>query len=290
MDVVTLSRIQFAFTVGYHFLFVPISLGLVLMVVFSERRYYKSGIAADKAASAFWIKLFTTTFAIGVATGLTMEFAFGTNWADYSRFVGNIFGAPLAAEGLFSFFLESTFLGVLLFGRKKVSRRFYYVSTWLVVFGAFLSALWIIIANSWQQTPAGYEVRDGIAVLTDFWAAAFNPSTLPRYFHTIAGGVITGSFVVAGICAWYLLKQRHLRFARQALLTSLSVALVVSARHAAPRPLAGARRGRPSAHQDGLLRGASTTPTTTCRCGWAAGSRPTRPASRRSRASPSPPA
>jgi cytochrome d ubiquinol oxidase subunit I len=228
MDVVTLSRIQFAFTVGYHFLFVPISLGLALMVVFAERRYYKSGIPADKAASAFWIKLFTTTFAIGVATGLTMEFAFGTNWADYSRFVGNIFGAPLAAEGLFSFFLESTFLGVLLFGRKKVSRRFYYVATWLVAFGAFLSALWIIIANSWQQTPAGYEVQGGVAVLTDFWAAALNPSTLPRYFHTVAGAVVTGSFVVAGICAWYLLKQRHQRFARKSLLTSLSVALVVS--------------------------------------------------------------
>ncbi len=229
MDVVTLSRIQFAFTVGYHFLFVPISLGLALMVVFSERRYYKSGIPADKAASSFWIKLFTTTFAIGVATGLTMEFAFGTNWANYSRFVGNIFGAPLAAEGLFSFFLESTFLGVLLFGRKKVSRGFYYLSAWLVAFGAFLSALWIIIANSWQQTPAGYKVEGGRAVLTDFWAAAFNPSTLPRYFHTIAGGVITGSFVVAGICAWYLLKQRHQRFARRSLRTSLIVALVVSA-------------------------------------------------------------
>jgi len=229
MDVVTLSRIQFAFTVGYHFLFVPISVGLALMVVFAERRYYKSRIPADKAASVFWIKLFTATFAIGVATGLTMEFAFGANWADYSRFVGDIFGAPLAAEGLFSFFLESTFLGVLLFGRKRVSPRFYYVSTWLVALGAFLSALWIIIANSWQQTPAGFRVDGDRAVLTDFWAAAFNPSTLPRYFHTVAGAVIAGAFVVAGICAWYLLKRRHQRFARTSLRTSLIVALVVSA-------------------------------------------------------------
>lgn len=229
MDALLLSRLQFAFTIGFHFIFVPISIGLVLMVVFSERRYYKSRIPADKAASSFWIKLFTTTFAIGVATGLTMEFAFGTNWANYSRFVGNIFGAPLAAEGLFAFFLESTFLGVLLFGRKKVSHGFYYASTWLVLFGAFLSALWILIANSWQQTPAGYRIEGGKAVLTDFWAAAFNPSVAPRYVHTMTGAVITGCFVVASICAWYLLKKRHVHFARQALVTALAVGLIASA-------------------------------------------------------------
>jgi cytochrome bd ubiquinol oxidase subunit I len=229
MDALLLSRIQFAFTVGFHFIFVPISIGLALMVVAAERRYYKRGDPADKAASAFWIKLFTTTFAIGVATGITMEFAFGTNWANYSRFVGNIFGAPLAAEALFSFFLESTFLGVLLFGRKKVSRGFYYASTWLVMFGAFLSAFWIIIANSWQQTPQGYKVVGGKAVLTNFWAAAFNPSTMPRYTHTVTGAIVVGSFVVVSICAWYLLKKRHLEFARRALLTSLVVGLVASA-------------------------------------------------------------
>lgn len=224
-----LSRIQFAFTVGYHFIFVPISIGLVLMVVFSERRYFKSGIPADKAASNFWIKLFTTTFAIGVATGLTMEFAFGTNWADYSRFVGSIFGAPLAAEGFLAFFLESTFLGVLLFGRKKVSKGFYYASAWLVMIGALLSAVWILIANSWQQTPAGYAIEDGRAILTSFWAAAFNPSFAPRYVHTIVACVIAGCFVVASICAWYLLKKRHVHFARQALVTALVVGLLASA-------------------------------------------------------------
>ena len=224
-----LSRIQFAFTVGYHFLFVPISVGLALMVVYTERRYYKSRIPADKAASMFWIKLFTATFAIGVATGLTMEFAFGTNWANYSRFVGDIFGAPLAAEGLFAFFLESTFLGVLLFGRKRVSPRFYYVSTWLVLIGTFLSALWILIANSWQQTPAGYEVVGNRAVLTDFWAAAFNPSTAPRYVHTVTGAIITGCFVVASISAWYLLKKRHLHMARQSLIAALVIGLLASA-------------------------------------------------------------
>jgi cytochrome bd ubiquinol oxidase subunit I len=223
-----LSRIQFAFTVGYHFIFVPISIGVGMMVVLSERRYYKSGIPADRAASNFWIKLFTATFAIGVATGITMEFAFGANWANYSRFVGNIFGAPLAAEGLLAFFLESTFLGVLLFGRKKVSKGFYYVSAWLVWAGSLLSALWILIANSWMQTPAGYKIENGRAVLTSFWAAALNPSTAPRFFHTVASALLTGCFVVAGVCAWYMLKKRHLHFARQAMLWAISVGLVVA--------------------------------------------------------------
>jgi cytochrome bd ubiquinol oxidase subunit I len=228
MDALMLSRIQFAFTVGFHFIFVPISIGVGLMVVLAERRYHKSGIPADRAASAFWIKLFTTTFAVGVATGLTMEFAFGTNWADYSRFVGSIFGAPLAAEGLFAFFLESTFLGVLLFGRDKVSRGFYYASAWLVWFGALLSAVWILIANSWMQTPQGYKIEGGRAVLTDFWAAALNPSFPPRYFHTVAAALITGCFVVVGICAWYLLQRRHVHFARQALVSAAAIGLVIS--------------------------------------------------------------
>jgi cytochrome d ubiquinol oxidase subunit I len=228
MDAVLLARLQFAFTIGYHFIFVPISIGVGMMVVLSERRYYKSGIPADKAASNFWIKLFTATFAIGVATGITMEFAFGTNWASYSRFVGNIFGAPLAAEGLIAFFLESTFLGVLLFGRKKVSRGFYYVSAWLVWIGSLLSALWILIANSWMQTPAGYKVVNGKAVLTSFWAAAFNPSLAPRYFHTVAAALITGCFVTAGVCAYHLLRKTHVRFARRAIVWAISIGLVIS--------------------------------------------------------------
>jgi cytochrome d ubiquinol oxidase subunit I len=229
MDAEMLARIQFAFTVGYHFIIVPLSIGLALMVVISETRYYKSGLESDKAASSFWIKLFTTTFALGVATGITMEFAFGTNWANYSRFVGDIFGAPLAAEGLFAFFLESTFLGVLLFGRRRVSRKIYLAAAWLVFIGANLSALWILIANSWQHTPAGYKIVDGRAVLTDFWAAAFNPSTAPRLVHTLAAAWITGGFLVAGIAAWYLLKGRHTAFARRALVAGLAIGLIVSA-------------------------------------------------------------
>ena len=228
MDPVILAKAQFAFTVMYHFIFVPISIGLSLMLVLAERRYRKSGDAADRAASDFLIKLFAATFAIGVATGVTMEFAFGTNWAVYSRFVGDIFGAPLAAEGVFAFFLESTFLGILLFGRSRVSKRFYYVSTWLVMFGSMLSALWIIIANSWMQTPAGYKIEGGRAVLTDFFAAAINYSTLPRYTHTLAATLVMGAFVAAAVSAWYLLKGRHADFAKKVMPAALIVGLIAA--------------------------------------------------------------
>lgn len=228
MDVVLLSRIQFAFTIAFHFLFVPLSLGSAVVLLLAERRFYKSGSLQDEGYARFWVRLFTATFTIGVATGITMEFAFGTNWATYARFVGDIFGAPLAAEGLLSFFLESTFLGVLLFGRDRVSRRFYYVSAWLVAIGAHLSALWIIIANSWQQTPAGYKVVDGRALLTDFFAAAFNPSTLPRFFHTVAATWTVGAFFAAGIGAYYLRKGRHTDFARRMLRFGLVFGLVMS--------------------------------------------------------------
>jgi cytochrome d ubiquinol oxidase subunit I len=229
MSAEMLARIQFAFTIGYHFLIVPLSIGLGLMIVIAESRFYRSRLESDRAASDFWIRLFTTTFAIGVATGITMEFAFGANWAAYSRFVGDIFGAPLAAEGIFAFFLESTFLGVLLFGRTRVSPRIYYASAWLVFIGSALSALWILIANSWMHTPRGYTVESGKAVLTDFWAAAFNPSTAPRYVHTLVATLIAGAFLVAGISAWYLLKGRHLAFARRYLVTGLVVGLILSA-------------------------------------------------------------
>jgi cytochrome d ubiquinol oxidase subunit I len=228
MDVVALSKLQFAVTVAYHFLFVPLSIGIGLVLVLAERRYYKSGNAEDRAASDFWIKLFTATFAVGVATGIAMEFAFGTNWATYSRFVGDIFGAPLAAEGLFAFFLESTFLAVLLFGRERVSRKFFYVSTWLVWAGSMLSALWIIIANSWMQTPAGYKiVGEGAArkaQLTNFFEAALNPSTLPRYFHTIDAVLMAGGFVAIAMAAYYLRRGTHTDFARKTLKVGIAIA------------------------------------------------------------------
>jgi cytochrome d ubiquinol oxidase subunit I len=213
------------------------------MVMF-ERRYYKSQSAEDKSWADLWVKIFTATFVIGVATGVTMEFAFGTNWASYSRFVGDIFGAPLAAEGLFAFFLESTFLGVLLFGRNRVSAKFYYVSAWLVWAGSMLSALWIIIANSWMQTPRGFKVVETgngtmvmigsklmngpKAILTDFFAAALNPSTLPRYTHTVSALLVAGGCVAAAVGAYHLLKGTHKEFAKTSISYGLAVATIFS--------------------------------------------------------------
>ena len=229
-DVALLSRVQFALTVAYHFLFVPLSIGLGLILAINETRYYRTRRPEDAAATKFWVKIFTATFAIGVATGITMEFSFGTNWANYSRFVGDIFGAPLAAEALLAFFLESMFLGVLLFGRKRVSPRFYMVSAWLVWAGSCLSALWILIANSWMQTPAGAELNaDGTeAVITDFFAAAMNPSIFARYTHTVDALLIMGAFVAMAVAGWYLLKKRHSDFAMKTMRIAAVVGIVTS--------------------------------------------------------------
>lgn len=229
-DVALLSRIQFAVTVAFHFIFVPLSIGLGLILALSETRYFRSRSPEDAAATKMWVKIFTATFVVGVATGITMEFSFGTNWADYSRFVGDIFGAPLAAEALLAFFLESVFLGVLLFGRKRVGRKFYLASAWLVWVGSCLSALWILIANSWMQTPAGAQLAaDGSkAQLTDFFAAAFNPSILARYTHTVDSLLIMGAFISMAVAAWYLLKGRNKDFAMKTMRTSAVVAIITS--------------------------------------------------------------
>ena len=227
-DPVILARIQFAFTAMYHFLLVPVSIGLGLIMAIYETRAYRSGKEEDAAAARFWLKIITATFALGVATGITMEFSFGTNWADYSRFVGDIFGAPLAAEALLAFFLESTFLGVLLFGRKHVGKKFYLVSAWLVFIGSAFSALWIIIANSWMQTPGGAELADEgtRAVLTNFFAAAFNPSTLTRYSHVICAVLIMGAFMTMAVAAWYMHKKDHEKFALRAMKIGSFVATI----------------------------------------------------------------
>jgi cytochrome d ubiquinol oxidase subunit I len=214
---VWLARLQFALTVGFHYLFPPLSIGLSWMIVYFLARHRKTGDEAWRQTARFWTRLFAVTFAVGVASGITMEFQFGTNWAAYSRFVGDIFGAPLAAEGVFAFFLESSFLGVLLYGENRVSRRVYEWSAVLVALGATLSAFWIIVANSWQQTPAGFELVNGRAELTSFWQAAFNPSTLPRYAHTVAGALVTGTLFVLGCSAWLLLKGRHVALAERSL-------------------------------------------------------------------------
>ena len=230
-DPVLLARLQFACTAAYHFIFVPLTIGLGLILAINETRYYRSRDPKDAAATKFWVKIFTATFVLGLATGITMEFSFGTNWADYSRFVGDIFGAPLAAEALLAFFLESTFLGVLLFGRKRVSPKFYMVSAWLVWFGSALSALWILIANSWMQTPAGAELSaDGSkAVITDFLTAAMNPSVWPRYSHTIVAVLIMGAFVAMAVSAWYLIKNRHKEFAMKTMKLGAVVGIVAGA-------------------------------------------------------------
>ena len=227
-DVTFLSRLQFALTAMFHYFFVPLSIGLGLILAIFETKAYRSRKPEDVAAAKFWVKIFTATFAIGVATGITMEFSFGTNWADYARFVGDIFGAPLAAEALFAFFLESVFLGVLVFGRNKVSPKFYLVAAWLVFLGSCLSALWILIANSWMQTPAGAELAaDGTkAIITDFFAAAFNPTTIPRYGHTVTAVLTMGSFTCMAVGAFYLMKGRYQEFAKRAVKIGAAAGLV----------------------------------------------------------------
>jgi len=228
VDALLLAKIQFGFTAGFHFLFPPTTLGLTLVILIFESFYLKSKDDLYKKISSFLVKILAVVFVMGVATGIVLEFAFGNNWAEYSRMVGDIFGAPLAAEGVFAFFLESVFLGILLFGRKKVSKKAYWWSAFLVFFGSHLSGVWIIIANSWMQTPAGYKIEGGRALLTNFFQAALNPSTIPRYLHTVAGAWITGSLVAAAIAAWYLLQKRHLEFAKPLLRVSLAVFIAVS--------------------------------------------------------------
>jgi len=219
MDVLLLSRIQFAITVGFHFLYPPMSIGLAALIVFLEGMYLKTKDKMYEELVKFWIKIFAATFAVGVATGIVMEFEFGTNWSKYSRFVGDVFGSPLAAEGVFAFFLESTFLGVLLFGWKKVSPKMHFFSALMVAIGSILSAFWILVANSWQQTPQGYHIVNNNGVLraeiVDFWAMVFNPSTADRLIHTILASFMTGGFFMLSIAAYYLLKKIHVEHAKK---------------------------------------------------------------------------
>ncbi len=232
MDVLTLSRIQFGATVAFHYLYPPLSIGLGIMLVIMEGAWLKTGKPVYHQMARFWTKVFALTFAIGVATGIVMEFEFGTNWATYSRFVGDVFGSALAAEGIFAFFLESGFLAVLLFGWDKVGRKMHFFSTCMVALGAHFSAVWIIVANSWMQTPAGYHiVGEGMkarAEVTDFWQVVFNPSMVDRLFHTLCGAWSAGAFLVVSVSAWYLLKGKHLEFARKSLKVGLVVALTAS--------------------------------------------------------------
>ncbi|HYL41224.1 MAG TPA: cytochrome ubiquinol oxidase subunit I [Candidatus Binatus sp.] len=226
MDPTVLARVQFAMTVMFHFVFPSISIGLGLVVAILEVARWRTRRDVYARAAAFWTRVFALTFVVGVATGIVMEFEFGTNWSRYAAFVGDIFGAPLAAEALLAFFLESTFLGLLLWGGQRVGSRLRAVSACLVAFGAALSGLWIIIANSWMQTPAGYQLEGGKAVLVDAWAALFNASTLPRYLHTIASSWAMAGFVVLAVAAWYVLRGRTGDVTRLSLRIGLVIAIL----------------------------------------------------------------
>ncbi len=228
MDPVLLARIQFAATIGFHFIFPPITIGLAWLLVILEWRGWRGRDDAYERTGRLFARILGLTFAVGVATGILMEFQFGTNWATYSKFVGDIFGAPLAAEAVFAFFLESAFLGLYLFGRGRVSKRMHWFSIFMVAVGSTISAFWILVANSWQQTPAGYAIRNGRAELESFTQAVFNPSMLPRFFHTITAALIAGAFVMAGIAAFRLLKNNKDAIARVALRVAVPFGLVAS--------------------------------------------------------------
>lgn len=228
MDVELLSRIQFAFTIAFHYLFPPLSIGLGLMLVFMEAQWLRSRDEEYLAMTKFWMKIFGLIFAMGVASGIVMEFQFGMNWAAYSRFVGDVFGSALAAEGIFAFFLESGFLAIALFGWERVKPVTHFVATCMVCLGAHFSAIWIVVANSWQQTPAGFHLVRGRAEITDFWAMVFNPSSLDRLLHVILGAYLSAAFLVLSVSAFYLLHGRFRRIASAYLKLSLIVAAFAS--------------------------------------------------------------
>ena len=235
MDVVSLSRLQFSLTISFHFIFVSINIGLAWLLVIVEMLGWKKRDGEVYVQIAkFFSKLFAITFIIGVATGIVMEFQFGMNWAVFSKFAGDIIGTLLAAEGILAFFLESSFLGLYLFGRNKVSRGMHWFSILMVAAGSTLSAFWILAANSWQQTPAGFTIRNSRAELTSLWDAAFNPSTIPRFFHTIDATLIVASFFVAGIASHLLLQNRKIDIAKKSLKLAIISGLIASIIQVAP--------------------------------------------------------
>jgi cytochrome bd ubiquinol oxidase subunit I len=265
MDALLLARIKFAVTIGFHFIFPPISIGLAWLVVVAEWLGWRRNDEHWARVGRLFGKLLVVTFAVGVATGIVMEFQFGTNWARYSRFVGDIFGAPLAAEAIFSFFIESAFIGLYIFGRGRVSRGLHWFSVFMVAIGATLSAFWIIVANSWQQTPAGFVVRNGRAELTSFAEAVFNPSTLHRYSHVMVACLVAGAFIVAGVAAWHLLRDQEAPFARRAMKLGVVAGLAFSVLALVPTGHSSARqvaRTQPEklAAIEGLIDGRAKAP------------------------------
>jgi cytochrome bd ubiquinol oxidase subunit I len=274
MDVVTLARLQFAATISFHYLYPPLSIGLGVMLVIVEALWLKTGLPIYHQIARFWTKVFALTFAIGVATGIVMEFEFGTNWATYSRYVGDVFGSALAAEGIFAFFLESGFLAVLLFGWDRVGPKLHFLATCMVCLGAHFSAIWIVVANSWMQTPAGYHIvgsgLDARAEITDFWAMVLNPSSMDRLWHTLCGAWQAGAFLVVSVSAWYLLTRRFVEFARASLRLGLIVGLAASLLQVVSghRSAAGVARYQPAklAAFEGLYQTQAQAPLTLL--GW----------------------
>ena len=231
METEILARVQFALTIAFHYIYPPLSIGLGLLMVAFKGIYLRTGKKEYDTLARFWTRIFSLTFGLGVATGIVMEFEFGTNWATYSRYVGDIFGSALAAEGVFAFALESTCLGIVLFGWNKVKPIWHFLATLGVWLGSMCSAIWIVIANSWQQTPAGYVIAgEGMqakAVITDFWAMVFNPSSVDRIWHVWQGAFLAGIFLVLSVHAWYLLKGRHVEISKKAFRVTLIIATVV---------------------------------------------------------------
>ncbi|MBQ6199077.1 MAG: cytochrome ubiquinol oxidase subunit I [Bacteroidales bacterium] len=233
MDVVIWSRIQFAMTAAYHWLFVPLTLGLAMVMAVMETIYVVKKDEFWKKTAQFWIKLFAVNFAVGIATGIILEFEFGTNWSNYSWMVGDMFGAPLAIEGILAFFMEATFFAVMFFGWNKVSPRFHLASTWLTGIGATISAYWILVANGWMQNPVGTTfnpdtVRSEMASAAAFWEVITNPVAVSKFCHAVTSGWVTGGIFVVGVSAWYLLKDRHSEFARKSMLVGAIVGLAGS--------------------------------------------------------------
>jgi cytochrome d ubiquinol oxidase subunit I len=224
------SRAQFALTALYHWLFVPLTLGLTFIIAIMETIYVKTGDIWWKKTTQFWMTLLAINFAIGLATGIIMEFEFGTNWSNYSWIVGDIFGAPLAIEGLMAFFMESTFFAVMFFGWDKVSKRMHLLSTWLVAIGSNLSALWILIANGWMQHPVGMHFNPDTArnEMENFAEVIFNPNAVSKFLHTVSSGYVLASLFVIGISAWYLLKKRDVMFAKRSMIVAASFGLITS--------------------------------------------------------------
>jgi cytochrome d ubiquinol oxidase subunit I len=224
------SRAQFALTALYHWVFVPLTLGLTFIVAIMETIYVKTGDEWWKKTTQFWMGLLAINFAIGLATGIIMEFEFGTNWSNYSWIVGDIFGAPLAIEGIMAFFMESTFFAVMFFGWNRVSKKFHLLSTWLVAIGSNLSALWILVANGWMQHPVGMTFNPDTArnEMADFWAVLFNPNAYSKFLHTISSGYVLASLFVIGISSWYLLKRRDIKFAKRSIVVAASFGLLTS--------------------------------------------------------------